>query len=377
MSLRIAVFHGDGVGPEVINEGIKVLNKAAELGKFKIEWAKFPHNAEHYLEKKELLTEKILKEIKDSCKAVYLGPMGDPRVDRDVLEEGIVQPLSLYFDQYINLKPVKLLPGIESSLAGKTNDHIDFTIIRENTEDFYVGIHGRTDNGKNAFKHKLIHPLYQLRAELGLSSKGSEIAYQMGIVSRKASERAIKFAFEYARLKNRKKVTAIHKENKIDAYALWRETFHDVAKGYEGIENDLQSVNAAGALMLLSPEKYDVIVSPNMFGEILINLSAIIQGGFGMSASANINPNGVSTFQPMHGSAPNFAGKKIVNPIAAIWAGALMLENLGQQKPSDLIMKAIISVLKEGRCRTQDLGGLNSTSEMGDAIVNKMIDLHE
>lgn len=377
MSFKIAVFPGDGIGPEVIGEGIKVLSKAAELDKFKIEWVRYPHNAQYYLEKKELLNEKTLKEIKETCKAIYLGPVGDPRVEREILEEGISQAIALFFDQYINLRPVKLLPGIESPLAGKSNDNIDFTVIRENTEDLYIGIHGRSNNGKNSFRHKFLSPLYQLRVELGLSAKGSEIAYQLGIISRKASERAIKYAFDYARLKNRKKVTAIHKESRMDAYSLWREAFHDVAKNYEGIENEFQSVNAAGAQLLLSPEKYDVIVAPNMFGEMLANLSAVVQGGFGMSASANINPNGISSFQPMHGSAPNFAGRKIVNPIAAIWAGALMMENVGQKSSSDLIMRAIESVLKEGKCRTQDLGGLNSTSEMGDAIVNKMIDLHE
>ncbi|MBI2660946.1 isocitrate/isopropylmalate dehydrogenase family protein [Candidatus Woesearchaeota archaeon] len=377
MNYKIAVFPGDGVGPEVINEGMKVVDKIAELDNFAVKWAKYPHNAESYLEKKELLDQKTLEEIRNSCKAVYMGPLGDPKVGRDVLEEGIIQPIRSFFDQYANLRPVRLLPGIESPVAGKSQEHIDFTIIRENTEDFYVGIHGRA-NGKDSFKHRFQSALYPLRVELGLSTnKGVELAYQMGVLSRKGSERIIRYAFDYARAKGKKKVTAIHKENTMDSYSLWREVFEETARNYGDVEKELQSVNAVMALFLMSPEKYNVIVAPNMFGEIISNLGAVIQGGFGLSASASINPEGISMFQPMHGSAPNFAGRKIVNPIAAVWSASLMLDSLGQQKGAALVMRAIDSVLKEGKCRTQDLGGLNSTAEMGDAIVNKIIDLHE
>ena len=378
MSCRIAVFPGDGVGPEVIKEGIKVIEKAAELNKSKIEFVKFPHNAEYYLEKKELLKEKNFKEL-ESCKAVYLGTFGDPRVEKNVLEDGIANSIRVYFDQFINLRPVRLLYGIDSPLTGKSHNDIDITVIRETTEDFYIGAGDRVRNGKDTFKHNISNPLYKLRIDMGLNAtKGNEVSYQIGILSKKASERAIKFAFDYAKSKGKKKVTGIHKPNQMeDYYSIWKDAFEEVSKSYEGIEKEFHSVNTAMMLMLSSPEKYSVIVAPNMFGEMITHIGAVIQGGFGMAASANINPNGISSFQPLHGSAPNFAGKNIVNPIATIWAGALMLDTIGEAKSSSLIMKAIEAVLKEGKCRTQDLGGLNSASEMGDAIVNKMIDLHE
>lgn len=376
MRYKIAVFPGDGVGPELINEGIKIIGKAAELGKFEIEWAKYPYGAEHYLETKELLNEKTLREVKNSCNAVYCGTFENFAVDGRS-ERNVPALIKGYFDQCISLRPIKLLPNIDGCLSGKTCNDIDFAIIRENTEDFYIGLGGRVKNGKNKNQLEANKSACKAKFCVDAEAKQSEIAYQIGILSKKGCERAIKYAFEYAKTRSKNKVTAIDKANIVDYYNFWRESLNKTAKDYQGIEYEFELIDAAVMNFVRQPEKYQVIAAPNMFGDILSDLGTVLQGGILFGARGNINPEGISMFEPIHGSAPKLKGRGILNPIATIWAGALMLDSIGQHKPHDLIIKSIEAVLKEGRAKTQDLDGNNTTSEMGDAILDKFVELHD
>ena len=377
MDYKIAVIPGDGIGQEVINEGIKAINKIFELDNFKIEWINYPNGAEHYLETKEFISDRTLKEIKTNCNAIYLGTFGDPRVESGILEKGIVLAIRIYFDQYANLRPIKLLQGIDCPIVDKRPSEIDFTIIRENTEDFYVGLSGRAKSGKNNHQLSLMKSIYKIKFGIDIDTKGSEIAYQIGVLSKKGCERILKYAFDYAKSKNKNMITAVDKANSLEFYSMWRELVEKTSKNYSGINYEFDFIDAVTMHMLRSPEKYQIIVAPNMFGDIITDLGAIIQGGLGLAPGASINPEGISMFQPIHGSAPKLKSQNIVNPIAAIWSGALMLENLGQKKSAELIIKAIESVVKEGRTKTQDLGGNNTTSEMGDAIAEKVVELHD
>lgn len=372
MKYKIAVFTGDGVGPELINEGIKVIDKVSELDKFEIEYIKYPHGAEHYIETKELLSEKILKEIKNSCNAVYCSTFDNSIKDFN----GVKNSIRAYFEQYLNLRPIRLLQGVESSLKGKTHNEINFVIIRESTEDFYIGASGKTKNGKNKHQLDINKNAFKVRIGLNIETKGNDIAYQIGLLSKKGCERTIKYAFEYAKCNNKKKVVAVDKANMLDAYNFWRESVDKIAKEYSDIDYEFNLIDAAVMNFIRQPEKYQVIVAPNMFGDILSDLGTMIQGGLAFAAQGSLNPEGISMFEPIHGSAQKLKNLGIVNPIATIWAGALMLDNIGQHKSSELIIKSIESVLKEGRTRTQDLDGNNTTSEMGDAIVDKVVELH-
>lgn len=371
MKYKIAVFPGDGVGPELINEGMKVIDKAAELDKFGIEWIKYPHSAEHYLETKEALTEKTLKEIKNSCNAIYCGTFDA------VNGQKIPSLIRNYFEQFASLRPIRLMPSVESALANKSGNEIDFVVIRENTEDFYVGAAGRTKNGKNRHQLDIDNSAFKAKFGLSVEAKGSEIAYQIGVLSKKGCERIAKYAFDYAKRNGKEKVTAIDKSNMLEFHSLWRESFEKVSKDYQGIAAEFELIDSAAMNFVRQPEKYGVIVAPNMIGDILSDLGTALQGGLAFACRANINPEDVSMFEPTHGSAVKLKGQGIVNPIATIWAGALMLDNIRQSKSSDLIIKAMESVLKEGRTRTQDLGGNNSTAEMGDAVLDKFIEIHD
>ena len=364
MKYKIAVFPGDGVGPELISEGIKVIEKAAELDKFELEFIKYPYGAEHYQETKEILTEKTLRDIKSSCNAIYCGTFNS-------------QMIRNYFEQHISLRPIKLLPSVECPISEKTNNKIDFVIIKENSEDFCVGLSGRAKNGKNKIQLNASKSQFKIKFGLDIEAKGSEIAYQIGILSKKGCERVIRYAFEYAKRKNRKKIVGVDKSNIIDYYNFWRESFDRIGKEYPDLQYEFNLIDATLMNFIRQPEKYDVVVAPNMFGDILGDLGTMLQGGLSFGARGNINTEGISMFEPVHGSAPKLKDKGIVNPIATIWAGSLMLDAIGQQKSSDLIMKAIEAVLKEAKTRTQDLGGNNSTSEMGSAIADKFVELHE
>ncbi len=366
---KIAVFGGDGIGPEVIREGKKVLEAVSEHENFELRWIDYPNGGEYYLRTGELLSEETLKEL-EQCDAIYFGSIGDPRVEPGILERGILLTLRFFFDQYVNLRPVKLLEGVPSPLAHHEHD-IDFTVVRENTEDFYVSIGGRVKGNKSSKELELVRNLYNIKFKLDIESDADELAYQIGVITREGCERVMRFAFELARKTGKKRVTSVDKANVLtEGYGFWREVFNEVAREYPDIETEFNYVDAMCMWLVKNPEWYKVVVAPNMFGDIITDLGAMIQGGLGLAPGANINPDGVSMFEPIHGSAPKYSGKGVSNPIAAIWAGAMLLENIGESRASEIVLHAIEAVLRDGKVRTYDLGGKSKTGEVGDAIVS-------
>jgi 3-isopropylmalate dehydrogenase len=364
---KVPVIAGDGIGPEVIAEGKKVLDAASEVMNFEIEWLDLPNGAEHYLKTGELISEETLKEL-SKYKAIYLGSIGDDRIKPGILEKGILLTLRFYFDQYINLRPVKLLEGVETPLKGKTPRDIDFIVVRENTEDFYIGTGGRAKKGASKQELEVFRKLYKIKFNLDIDSDSEEIAYQIGVVTREGCERVIKYAFELAR-QRRKHLSSVDKANVLtDVYGFWREVFSEIAKSYPDVKTDFNFVDAITMWFVKNPEWFDVVVAPNMFGDIITDLGAMIQGGLGLAPGGNINPSGTSMFEPIHGSAPKYKGLNKVNPIATIWAGAMLLENLGERKAAELVVRAIEQNLRERKIRTYDLGGNSKTSEVGDDI---------
>lgn len=371
MKYKIPVIPGDGVGPEIIREGRKVMDAASETANFEIEWIEFPHGADHFLSTGELLSEDTLKEL-EKYPAIYLGALGDPRIKPGILESGILLKLRFYFDQYVNLRPVQLFEGVWTPLKNKSPEDIDFKVVRENTEDFYVGIGGRM-TGRRKEELELLRELYSIKFSLDIESDADEVAYQIGVITKEGARRVIKYAFELAVREKRKKVTSVDKANVlIHAYGFWREIFEEVAKDYPKIEKEFNFVDAIAMWMVKNPEWYDVIVTPNMFGDILTDLGAMIQGGLGVAPGGNINPDGISMFEPIHGSAPKYKGMNKVNPIATILAGSMMLESIGEEKAAKIVEDAVREVLKERKVRTYDLGGNSKTSEVGDEIVRKI-----
>lgn len=372
VTIRIPVIAGDGVGPEVIREGKKVLEAVGEVDGFSIEWVELPYGAEYYLKTGKLIEEDGLKELK-KFKAIYLGALGDPRVKPGILELGVLLKIRFYLDQYVNLRPVKLYEGVPTPLKEKGPKEIDFSVVRENTEDFYVGLGDRLKKGSQKSVQELYRELYHIRFGLDIESDADEVAYQLGVVSREGARRVIEYAFEYAKRKGKRKVTAVDKANVLThVYGLWREVFEDVRKNHPDIETEFIFVDAAAMWFVKNPEWFQVVVTPNLFGDILTDLGAMIQGGLGMAAGGNINPRGTSMFEPIHGSAPKYKGQNKINPIATILAGAMMLEFLGFEWSAKKVERAVAEVLKDGRVRTYDLGGSSTTSEVGDAIARKV-----
>lgn len=369
---RIAVIPGDGIGPEIINEGKKVIEAVGEKENFEVEWIEYPFGADHYLETGELLNEEALKEM-EKMDAIYLGALGDPRCEPGVLEKGILLALRFYFDQYINLRPVKLLDGVDCPLKNKKPADIDFVVVRENTEDFYVGIGNRAEEGKHRQELEVVRTIYSVKFGLDIDVEGCEIAYQIGVVSRKGAERVIRYAFELAKKRGDKRVTSVDKANVLShVYNFWRSIVEEVSRDYPGIEYEFNFVDAITMWFVKNPEWYQTVVTPNMFGDIITDLGAMLQGGLGFAPGGNINPDGVSMFEPIHGSAPKYKGMNVANPIATIWAGAMMLDEIGEEKAGRDIVRAIEEVMKEGKIKTRDLGGNATTSDMGDAIAEKV-----
>lgn len=369
---KIAVIPGDGIGPEVIREGVKVLHAVEDaVPGLRFEFVEFPYGAEHYIKTGELVPEEGLKQLEETD-AIYLGALGDPRVSTGVLEQGILLKLRFYFEQYINLRPVKLYPGVPCPLMGKGPEHIDFYVVRENTEDFYVAIGGRARR-KSRAQLEVLRSIYGVKFGLDIDVDRDEIAYQIGVISRKGAERVMRYAFELARRKGKRRVTSVDKANVLThVYSLWREVFERVARDYPEIETEFAFVDAVAMWFVKNPEWYQVVVTPNMFGDILTDLGAMIQGGLGLAPGGNINPEGISMFEPIHGSAPRHAGKNVANPLATILAGRMMLEHLGEEEAANRVERAVIEVLKEGKVRSYDLGGKSSTSEVGDAVAAKV-----
>ncbi len=370
---KIPVIPGDGIGPEIVAEGKKVLDTAGEVYGFDIDWINYPHGAEHYLETGELMSEDTLKEL-SGYDAIYLGSIGDPRIPPGVLEQGILLTARFYFDQYINLRPVKLLKGVATPLKDKGPEDIDFVVVRENTEDLYIGVGGRAAAGRSHGTAEIVRNLYQVKFDLDVETDADEIAYQIGLISRQGSERVIKYAFELASDPSRKQhLSSVDKANVMtDIYGFWREVFTSVADGYPDIETDFNFVDAICMWFVKNPEWFDVVVTPNMFGDIITDLGAMIQGGLGLAPGGNINPDGVSMFEPIHGSAPKHKGLNKVNPIATIWAGAMLIEELGERDAAQAIIGAIEANLADGKVKTYDLGGSAGTSDVGDDIARRL-----
>ncbi len=348
---KIAVIPGDGTGPEVVAEGLKVLKAASEKFSFKYQLEHYDLGGERYLRTKETLPDSVLNELKE-MDAIYLGAIGHPNVPPGVLEQGILLKIRFQLDQYINLRPVRLYPGVETPLKDKRPEDIDFVVVRENTEGAYVGAGGFLKKGTP-----------------------DEIALQEAIHTRKGVERCIRFAFEYCQRRNqKKKVTLCGKTNVLTyAFNLWERTFYEVAKEFEGVETDYAHVDATCMWMVKNPEWFDVIVTDNMFGDIITDLGAMIQGGMGIAAGGNINPHGVSMFEPIGGSAPKYTGMGVVSPLAAIAACQMMLENFGEVKAAKGIEEAIMKVVAKD-VKSLAAGKMGySTSEVGDLVVKYIL----
>jgi 3-isopropylmalate dehydrogenase len=345
-SYSIAVIPGDGTGPEVIREGKKVLNAAAELDGFSLNFIDFDLGGARFLKTGETLPDSVLNELR-RADAIYLGAIGHPDVAPGILEKGILLKIRFELDQYVNLRPVKLYSGVDCPLKDKGPEHIDFLVCRENTEGFYVG------SG-------------------GLFKKGTadEVAIQESINTRKGVERLLRYAFEAARKRGgRKKLTLCGKTNVLTyAWGLWNRTFAAIAPEYPDVKTDYAHVDAICMWMVKNPEWFDVIATDNMFGDIITDLGAMIQGGMGVAAGGNINPAGVSMFEPIGGSAPKYTGQNIINPLACILAGGLMMETLGELEAGRRVEGAVTRVLTE---KIQDLGAGRmgyTTSEVGDLV---------
>jgi 3-isopropylmalate dehydrogenase len=367
LKYNVPVIPGDGIGPEIVAEGMKVAEAAAEKHGFDIEWTTYSLGADHYLETGELVTEDVLKDL-SQYRAIYLGSIGDPRVKPGVLEKGVLLAMRFYFDQYVNLRPVKLLEGIWTPLKDKGPKDIDFVVVRENTEDFYIGIGGRARSGKSRDEFEVKRTLYDVKFGLDVESDSDEIAYQIGMISREGTQRVIKYAFDLA-MERRKHLSSVDKANVLsDIYGFWREEFERVSGQYPEVETDFNFVDAITMWFVKNPEWFDVVVAPNMFGDIITDLGAMIQGGLGLAPGANINPEGTSMFEPIHGSAPKYRGMNKVNPIATIWAGAMLLEHLGEGAAAEDVIGAIETNVKRGKVRTYDMGGSATTSAVGDDI---------
>jgi len=350
-SYRIAVLGGDGTGPEVIKEGIKVLEAAAKKNKFKLEWINYDLGGERFKKTGEILPDSVLAELR-KVDAIYLGAIGHPDVKPGILEKGLLLRLRFELDQYINLRPVKLFPNVDSPLKDKKPQDIDFVVVRENTEGMYCGAGG--------FLRK---------------NTPQEVAVQESINTRHGAERCIRYAFELTKRRNKgNKLTLCGKTNVLTyAFDLWERAFYDVAKEFPEIKPDYAHVDATCMWMVKNPEWFDVIVTDNLFGDIITDLGAMIQGGMGIAAGGNINPKGVSMFEPIGGSAPKYTGKNMINPLAAICAGGLLLENIGEKEAGALVEQTVIKCLESGKIKSLAAGKMGlTTTEMGDFVAGSI-----
>lgn len=348
----VALLPGDGTGPEVLAEGVKVVQAASHKFGFNTKFTRYDLGGERFKKTGEVLPDSIINELRQHD-AIYLGAIGHPEVKPGILEKGILLRLRFELDQYINLRPVKLYEGVDTPLKNKGPKDIDFIVVRENTEGLYAGAGGVLKKGTK-----------------------DEIATQESINTRKGVERCIRFAFQYTQKRNKsKKLTLCGKTNVLTyAFDLWERAFYEIAKEYPDISTDYAHVDATCMWMVKNPEWFDVIVTDNMFGDIITDLGAIIQGGLGIAAGGNINPEGVSMFEPMGGSAPKYTGKNMINPLAAILAGAMMLEFLDQQAAADSIEIAVQKALINN-VRSLDAGKMGmGTKELGDLIVQNIAD---
>ncbi len=349
MSKKIAVVPGDGIGPEVIREGMRLLERINDESKLGLEFVHFGWNADEYLKTGISMPPGAMDDIRNNYAAVYLGAFGDPRVPDMKHAADILLGMRFQLDLYVNYRPVRLLNDRLCPLKDKTRQHVDFVIFRENTEGAYVGMGGNFKKGT-----------------------AEEIAVQEDVSTRKGVERIIRYAFEYAKNHGRKSVCMADKNNVMRFGGdLWLRTFEDVAKEYPGIEHFHMFVDALTMQMVRAPEMFSVIVTNNMFGDIVTDLGAALQGGLGMAASGNINPGKVSLFEPIHGSAPKYAGKDVANPIGSILTAAMMLEYLGHDAEAARIENAVVAAIEAGET-THDLGGALGTKAAGEAVLRRL-----
>jgi 3-isopropylmalate dehydrogenase len=370
---RIGVISGDGIGPEVVREALRVLDLAAQLAGFGYDLAHYPWSSQHYLDTGELMPDRILDEYR-TLDAVLLGALGDPRLEPGLIERNIIMGLRFGLDLYINLRPVQCFADHLSPLKDKGAREIDFVVIRENTEDFYTGIGGFFKKGTP-----------------------DEVALVEGIYTRKGCERALRYGFELARARAHRrsttddrqptigetigaehataprqpKVTLVDKANAIRAHDLWQRAFAEAGAQYPEVERDHAYVDAACMWMVKNPEWFDVIVTPNLFGDIITDLGAVLQGGLGIAASGNIHPGQTSMFEPIHGSAPKYAGQDAACPLGAIMALAMLLEHVGEPRAAALIERAVRKLLISRRIPGVQ-AGIMRTSEMGALVCGEI-----
>ncbi len=346
----IAVIPGDGTGPEVVNEARKVLDAVGVLEGFSCDYQAYDFGGERYLKTGEILPDSAIDELR-GFKSILLGAIGHPEVKPGILEQGILLKLRFTLDQYINLRPVKLYAGVETPLRNKGPDDIDFIVVRENSEGLYTGSGGFLKKGT-----------------------ADEVAIQESINTRKGVERCLRYAFDLCRARGReKKLTLCGKTNVLTyAFDLWQRAFNEVAEEYPDIATDYGHVDAVCMWMVKNPEWFDVIVTDNMFGDIITDLGAMIQGGMGIAAGGNINPQGASMFEPIGGSAPKYTGQNVINPLAAIMAGQMMLQHMGEHSAAERVEKAVVTVLRD-KLKSVAAGKMGyGTREVGDLVVDNL-----
>lgn len=348
---NIAVIAGDGIGPEVINEGIKVLKKVSELdGRFDFSFEYFPWGCEYYLKHGKMMATDGLEKLKD-FDAIYLGAIGYPGVPDHISLWELLLTIRKGFDQYVNIRPIKLLKGAPCPLVNGNSDNIDMLFLRENVEGEYSGQGNWLNKGRI-----------------------DETVIQSAIFSKIGTERIIRFAFEEARRLN-KSLTSVSKANALNySMVFWDQVFKEISKEYADVETSSYLVDAASMFMIKQPERFEVVVTSNLFGDILTDLGAALAGGLGLAAGANINPEKKfpSMFEPIHGSAPDIAGKGIANPLAAIWSASQMLDFLGYENWGNTVIQAIESLLIGNKVLTPDLFGKATTKDVGDELLRKL-----
>ncbi|MBM3215031.1 3-isopropylmalate dehydrogenase [Candidatus Poribacteria bacterium] len=348
MAYKIALLPGDGIGPEVTDEAMKVVRAAADVCGFDYETQSYDFGGDRYLATGEVLPASAIEEFRQ-FDAIFLGAIGHQDVAPGILEKGILLKCRFELDQYINLRPVKLYPGVECPLKNKGPEDIDFVVVRENTEGIYSGAGGIQYKGMP-----------------------SEVSTQIHVTTRFGAERCIRYAFDLARKRGKKlQLHLVAKTNVLTfVHDTWWRAFNEVGDAdYPDIKREYAHVDAACMWFVKNPEWFDVIVTDNQLGDIITDLGAAIQGGLGVAASGNLNPNGVSMFEPIHGSAPRYRGQGKINPIAAIAAGGMMLEHLGEERGARLVEEAIVTILGSGKIKDLGAGRMGySTSEVGDMI---------
>jgi 3-isopropylmalate dehydrogenase len=346
---EIAVIPGDGIGPEVVRQGLRVLERVASIEGFTVKPTHFPFGAEHYLKTQEMLSDASFTQVQ-AHRAVLLGAIGDPRMTPGFLEFGIVARLRFGLDLYANMRPVKLYDESLTPLKGKTPEHIDLMVVRENTEDAYAGMWGQFKKGT-----------------------ADEVATQEIIFTRKGTERVIRHAFETCRARNqKKKLTLLTKANALRAMELWTRTFAEVGSEYPDITREHQYIDAACMFLVTAPEQYDTVVTSNMFGDIFTDLGAALVGGLGIAASANLHPGKMSLFESIHGSAPQFAGQNRANPLATIMAVAMMLDDLGEKPAATRVEDAVVRLLRSHRLPNLGMDSGFGTDQVGDLVLAEL-----